>query len=223
MSGREFEEIAERLFENYWATWKTLEPDATRPDPRWFAKVTPHFRGVDCANPNIDFEGALLVTTAEGALAAGCEPARRVLVRGLSVEQQCEDGIEHIPEIVSYEHLQAAYEEACRQAGLDLGSLFLEGGVRLEVYSCFPVVPIAFFLATGLARDADDIKRLLDEHPATITGGLNLGRAPWNNSTLNAMVQATEMIRGSTPVIAVHSNAALGYKQGFAVLSARAG
>jgi hypothetical protein len=84
------------------------------------------------------------------------------------------------------------------------------------------VVPIAFLLATGLARDAREIKALLGAHPVTITGGLNLGRAPWNNSTLSAIVQATETIRDGTPVVGVHSNAALGYKQGFAVLTAPA-
>jgi hypothetical protein len=83
-------------------------------------------------------------------------------------------------------------------------------------------VPIAFLLATGLARDTDDVKRLLRAHPVTISGGLNLGRAPWNNSTLSTLIQATEMIRAGTPVIGVHTNAALGYKQGFAILTSPA-
>jgi hypothetical protein len=220
MTEGEFEELAECLFENYWTTWTTLDPNAERPDAQWFAKVTPHFRGVDCANPNADFEGTLLVTTTENALAAGFEPARTVVVRGMSLKQQCDDGIEHIPEIVSYEHLRAAYDEACQRSGLNFSSLLLDGRARVEVYTCFPVVPIAFFLATGLARDTDHLKQLLGEHPATISGGLNLARAPWNNSTLSALVQATEMVRDGTPIIGIHSNAALGYKQGFAVLTA---
>jgi hypothetical protein len=161
-----------------------------------------------------------LVTPRSRALDSGFDSERTVAIRGLSLKQQCDDGVEHIPEIVSYEHLTAAYEEACEQAGLNLSELLLCGRARIEIYSCFPVVPIAFLLATGLARDADEIKSLLREHPVTITGGLNLGRAPWNNSTLSAMVQATELIRAGVRVIGVHSNAALGYKQGFAVLTA---
>jgi hypothetical protein len=216
----EFDDLADCLFENYWETWKALEPGASRPAEAWFAKITPHFRGVDCANPNIDFEGALLATTAERALAAGLDPARAVAITGLSLKQRCADGIEHIPEVVSYEHLKGAYEEACEQAGSDIGELLLEGRARIEIYTCFPVVPIAFLLTTGLARNPDEIKQLLRNHPVTITGGLNLARAPWNNSTLSAMVQATQQIRDGTPIAGVHSNAALGYKQGFAVLSA---
>jgi hypothetical protein len=223
MPMREFDELADCLFENYWATWTALEPRTRRPDEKWFGKITPHFRGVDCANPSIDFEGALLATTIDRALAADFDPARSAVVRGLALEQRCDDGIEHISEIVSYEHLKAAYEEGCHQAGLNLGSLLLDGRARVEIYSCFPVVPIAFFLATGLARDTAHMKQLLRQHPATITGGLNLARAPWNNSTLSALVQATEMIRTGTPVIGIHSNAALGYKQGFAVLTAPTG
>jgi hypothetical protein len=220
LTSRELDELADCLFENYWRTWSTLNPGAARPDARWFEKVTPHFRGVDCANPSIDFEGALLATTSERALAVGCDPATAVAVRGMSVVQQCDDGIEHIREIVSYDHLRKAYQEACQQAGVNVGELWLRGDARIEIYSCYPVVPIAFLLATGLAGDTSGIKRLLAEHPATITGGLNLGRAPWNNSTLSAIVQAVAMIRAGTPIIGVHSNAALGYKQGCLVLTA---
>jgi hypothetical protein len=219
ISSGDFDELADCLFENYWRTWTTLHPAAGRPDRRWFEKVTPHFRGVDCANPSIDFEGALLATTREWALASGCV-ATGVAIEGLSVKQQCDDGIEHIPEIVGYDHLRNAYEEACRQAGLSVGELWLEGRARVEIYSCYPVVPIAFLLATGLVADTSQIKHLLADHEATITGGLNLGRAPWNNSTLSAIVQAVEMIRAGTSIIGIHSNAALGYKQGFLVLAA---
>jgi hypothetical protein len=161
-----------------------------------------------------------MATTRERAFAAGCDPATSVPVNGMAVKQQCDDGIEHIPQIVGYDHLTCAYEEACGQAGLNVGELWLEGQARVEIYSCYPVVPIAFLLATGLAANTSGIEQLLAGHDATITGGLNLGRAPWNNSTLSAIVQAVEMVRVGTSIIGIHSNAALGYKQGFPVLTA---
>jgi hypothetical protein len=221
LSEREFEHLAACLFENYWSTWTQLHPDAARPAEKWFAKLTSHFRGVDCANPNVDFEGAVLVTTPEHARAAGVEPADCVAITGMSVKRQCEDGIEHIPEIVSYEHLAAAYHQACKEASLNVGELLLTGRARIEIYTCYPVVPIAFLYATGLAQDPDSATEFLAHHPATITGGLNLARAPWNNSTLSTMIQATQMIRASErSIIGVHSVAALGYKQAFAILTA---
>jgi hypothetical protein len=220
LSEREFAHLAECLFENYWSTWKQLHPDAARPAEKWFAKVTPHFRGVDCANPNIDFDGALLATTREYALAVGCEPADCAAIKGMSVERQSDDGIEHIPDIVSYEHLAAAYHDACEQAGLPIGELLVAGRARIEIYTCYPVVPIAFLYQTGLAHDPDSATEFLTHHPATITGGLNLARAPWNNSTLSTMIQATHMIRADRAlIIGVHSVAALGYKQAFAILT----
>jgi hypothetical protein len=220
LTEREFQHLAECLFENYWSTWTDLHPDAKRPAEKWFANVTPHFRGVDCANPSIDFEGALLATTPEHALTVGCEAAHFVTINGMSVERQCDDGIEHIPEIVGYEHLAAAYHAACEQAGRNVGELLLANQARIEIYTCYPVVPIAFLYATGLANDPDTAEEFLSKHPATITGGLNLARAPWNNSTLNTLIHATHLLRaGGTPIIGVHSVAALGYKQVFAILS----
>jgi hypothetical protein len=220
LSEREFKHLAECLFENYWCTWTQLHPGAPRPAEKWFAKVTPHFRGVDCANPNLDFDGALLATTAEHARAVGMEPSDYVAIASLSAERQCDDGIEHIPQIVGYEHLAAAYHAACEQADVNVGELLVTGRARIEIYTCYPVVPIAFLYQTGLAQDPDSATEFLARHPATITGGLNLARAPWNNSTLSAIIQATQMIRaGETPIIGVHSVAALGYKQAFAILT----
>jgi hypothetical protein len=139
----------------------------------------------------------------------------------MSVEQRGEDGMESIPDIVGYEHLAVAYNRASEQAGLDVGELLRNGGGRLEIYTCYPVVPIAFLHATGLARDPASAVAFLERYPATITGGLNLARGPWNNSTLSAMIQATHMIRaGETPIIGIHSIAALGYKQAFVILAA---
>jgi hypothetical protein len=219
LSATKFDRLADCLFENYWATLSQLEPNRDRPDRRWFSKITPHFRGVDCANPNIDFEGAIVVTGRDLAFAA-FEPSGFIELRGASVRQRCADGIDQIDRILSYEHLTASYAEACRQADVDLGSMLEQELARLEIYTCFPTVPIAFLLATGLASHPEGIEEFLAAHPATITGGLNLARAPWNNTTLSAIVQAAKMIREGTQLIGIHSNSALGYRQGFALLGA---
>jgi hypothetical protein len=88
------------------------------------------------------------------------------------------------------------------------------------VYSCYPVVPIAFLLKSGLAAAPADVLRLLAAYEVTVTGGLNLAKAPWNNTTLSAIVQMVPMLRSerSSRYGAVHSNTAFGYQQAFAIL-----
>jgi hypothetical protein len=60
---------------------------------------------------------------------------------------------------------------------------------------------------------------LLSEREVTVTGGMNLARAPWNNPALNALIVMCERLNaGSATMGAVHGNGGLGYKQGFAIL-----
>ena len=87
------------------------------------------------------------------------------------------------------------------------------------MYTCYPVVPLGFLQATGLAVDFDQLVQVLRTREVTVTGGMNIARAPWNNPALRgliAMVRALEQ-RPQT-VGLVHGNGGLGYAQGIALL-----
>lgn len=212
-----FKYIAELLFENYERTFYRENP-RKRLSKKWFEPITELFRGVDCANPVIDFSGKLLIC--EGSIAEQIKVPDTSLVEIAGVGLGfTEDGIEHIPIIAAYSHLADAYRLACRQSNLDFTSEYLAGRALLEVYTCYPVVPMAFLLASGIAPSVNDIPTVLKEHELTVTGGMNLARAPWNNPALNALITMHDLLRnGPLNIGAVHGNGGLGFSQGIAIL-----
>jgi hypothetical protein len=215
-----FRAIAEALFDNHFQVWRRLHPRAQRPDDKWFKPVTDLFRGVDCANPAVDFEGRIIVGTETAAEQCGTAPRDCTLIAGCAVKQAGQDTMEAIPEVVPYTHLTDAFEEACGQSQVDFRRAFLEGEALLEAYTCYPVVPIGFLLATGFAASPNDILDFVSRFPLTITGGLNLAKAPWNNTTVYAMAQMADRLKapGAPSLGGIHSVGALGYKQAFAIL-----
>jgi hypothetical protein len=216
----DFHALAQCLFENYRRTCRVRSPPCAEPQPRWFDFVNEYFRGVDCANPYIDFSGAVLLLSERAAQVCEIAPENRIHVLACDLREAGSDAIEDIPAVSSYAHLETAYTAACRQAGVDFSERFLAGDALLEVYSCYPVVPVAFLLRSGLASDLEAVQELLRRHDVTVTGGLNLGRAPWNNTTLNAIITMSELLRnpGVKRLAGVHSNSSLGYQQGFLLL-----
>jgi hypothetical protein len=216
----EFRDLAGALFENHFRVWRRRHPNAERPEGKWFEPVTDLFRGVDCANPSVDFEGCLIIATGEAAKRCGIAPESCVRIAGCRVEQACEDTLESIPRVVPYRHLRAAFEKTCDQAQVDFREAFLSGKALLEVYTCYPVVPLGFLLATGFAGSIREIREFVAGCPLTITGGLNLAKAPWNNTTLYAIAEMANRLKmGDAPCLGgIHSVGALGYKQAFAIL-----
>ncbi len=145
----------------------------------------------------------------------------RVKLLGIAVEETAGDGPASIQEIAGYDHLKQAYTAACRQAGLDFREEFLQGRALLEVYTCYPVVPMAFLLASGIAGSFKDLETVLDNFEVTVTGGMNIARAPWNNPALRACICMFDKLRtGSVKQGAVHGNGGLGFKQGVAIMGA---
>jgi hypothetical protein len=215
-----FRTLAEHLFENYRRTCRVRSLQCAEPGERWFARVNEYFRGVDCANPYVDFSGAILILSERVAEICEIPAENRICIRACELREAGSDTIADIPTVVRYAHLEAAYAAACRQAELDFARRFLAGDALLEVYSCYPVVPLAFFLRSGLVPTLSRVPELLQYFDVTVTGGLNLGRAPWNNTTLNAIVAITERLRdpGEKKLAGVHSNGSLGYQQGFLLL-----
>ena len=214
----EFRLLAELLRENYTRTARRL--NLALPGERWFGPVTSLFRGVDCANPVVDFAGRLVLCRADAATSAGIAREQQVAIAGIGVAALPGDGPSFIPAIASFDHLAEAFRQACTQAQLDFNALFLASRAALDVYTCYPIVPLAFFLVTGLAATPVAIPELLATHEVTVTGGMNIGRAAWNNPCLNALIAVRELLLAAGPgaLAGVHGNGGLGYRQGFAIL-----
>jgi len=217
ISKDDFKRIAGELFENYRRTYSRKNSDCN-PDAKWFEYITDLFRGVDCANPVVDFKGKLIVCNKKTAVDCGIEERDLIEIAGTGISST-EDGPENIHKIAEYAHLVQAYEGACETAGVDIGAEFLNKNALLEIYTCYPVVPLAFLLKTGIANSYKQIPALLKQYEITITGGMNLCKAPWNNPSLNALIQMyRELQNGTFQYGAVHGNGGLGYKQGVVIL-----
>lgn len=207
-----FMELAEALFENYVRTAQRNN-EYKPPRPEAFGMVTELFRAVDCANPVVDFAGAVIVASSS---LAGDESVK---VLGVGLAQTGGDGPAHVEEIARYDHLQRACAETCNAARVDFSREFRAGRALLEAYTCFPVAPLGFLLASGIASNVDELLPLLRGREITVTGGMNLARAPWNNPALNALVVMYQrLVSGGAPLGAVHGNGGLGYRQGLAIL-----
>ena len=220
LSPDDFRRAASAIFENHLRVWRSSHPGAEAPAAKWFKPVSALFRGVDCANPSVDFEGRMVIVGEKALRALDFGGMSYCRILSCVVEQTCQDGLETTPEIVPYKHLAAAYTEACREAGVDFSTAYLDGAALLEIYTCYPVVPMGFLLSTGLASGVDDIIAFAERHPLTVSGGLNLAKAPYNNTTLQAFAAVTSALqsRGTPDLAGIHSVGALGYMQAFVVL-----
>ncbi|MFT6915357.1 MAG: hypothetical protein ACJAWL_001662 [Motiliproteus sp.] len=219
-----FRDIADALFENYSLSYhEALGDDFTPerlPDARWYQPITSLFRGVDCANPLVDFKGRLLIVSESLARQLECAPEQMLELNAVGLGRLQQDGPEQIEIIARYDHLRDAYQQCCDDAGVDFAQVFKRGEALLEVYTCFPVVPMAFLLTCGLVEDLQQIPEFLTRHRITVTGGMNLARAPWNNPALNALISMHhDLLNGDEQHGMVHGNGGLGYRQGVALLS----
>ncbi len=219
----QFKVYAHALFENYKMTFeKGLSgnpPPKLLPERRWYNPVTPLFRGVDCANPLVDFSGRLLITRADIAKQLGVDCNLWLKVKAVAMSRLEGDGYTFLSEISRYKHLQQAYLQACNEADIDFVPLFKQGQALLETYTCYPVVPMAFLLISGLINTLDDLPNFLAKYSVTITGGMNLARAAWNNPALNALILMHQrLVNGQEKLGLIHANGGLGYRQGVAII-----
>ncbi|WP_432470904.1 hypothetical protein [Amphritea sp. HPY] len=218
-----FHQLAHHLFENYKCSYRNAISDTLAaeqlPDERWYNHITPLFRGVDIANPLIDFAGRVILCSKKLADELSIPQQEQIDVCGVGLGFLPGDGKQHVEDIVSYQHLETAYQTACDTAGIDFANEFRNGNALLETYTCYPVVPIAFLLASGLVDLLQDIPDFLEQHRITITGGMNLAKGPWNNPALNSLIEMYHQLTSSDQTIgAVHGNGGLGYRQGVAIL-----
>ena len=228
-----FKDISEQLFDNHKLSYRNalnddFHPDLL-PDERWYQPLTELFRGVDCANPLIDFAGRVLVTSEKLADELNIADNERIEVKAVGLSRLEGDGPEYIDRIVDYHHLRDAYEQCCREGGIDFAKEFRQGKALLETYTCYPVVPMAFLIVSKLVDVLEDIPEFLQQHSITITGGMNLARAPWNNPALNGIITMVHRLRdggagsesgeSAEKVGLIHANGGLGYRQGVALLA----
>ncbi len=211
LSRDDFRSLADALYQNYLRTAQRND-DFQPPKAGTRTFVTELFRLRDCANPNVDFAGAIIVAASPLADFPAVE------IRAVELGQSSGDGPAHIPELARYEHLRAACEAAKARAQFDFAGAFREGDALLEAYTCFPVAPLGFLTSSGIVADVAQIPILLEEREITVTGGMNLARAPWNNPALNALVvMCRRLANGSTKWGVVLGNGGLGDGQGVGV------
>ena len=218
--------LRDALFDNYART--ATQRALPMPDTGRFALLTDLFRAVDCANPVQDFEGAVLVTRANNSLPQQIRPVK---IRSVGIGIAEHDGPEHSLSLAGYHALEKAghYAEVQLAAsehplpGLQgepsLAEIVGNPATLLEVYTCYPVVPLAFLLTTGAVTEPQQLLSFIQQRPLTVTGGMNLARGPWNNPALNGLIQLCHQLSNEQPQAVLHGNGGLGYRQGIAVLS----
>ena len=223
IDGEQFKALAAALFENHKVSFRNALAHDFReellPGPKWHQPITDLFRGVDCANPLIDFSGRVLITNAATADKLNVEPQHRLVIKAVGLSRLPGDGRDYLQDIASYEHLREAYEQACQDSKIDFATRFREGQALMEAYTCYPVVPMAFLIISGLVDVLDELPEFLAQHSITITGGMNLAKGAWNNPALNGLITMYRRLCDGTENLGlVHGNGGLGYRQGVAIM-----
>lgn len=215
ISEDEFRELARALEVNYRKTAmrRGLKVAPVGVNDRM---VTELFRLVDCANPVIDFEGEVVLARSSVAARLEMEGVEVAAVATVEVP----DGPEQVGALAGYGHLREMLAEVSEQVGLDE---LLGGDAALELYTCFPVVPLAFMEAVGWAKTPAEMLEFLGKHAVTTTGGMNFARAPWNNPALHGLILVARAVQGGLRIGLVHGNGGLGGRQGVVVLRASGG
>lgn len=219
----QFVTLAHALFDNHVASHQLARQQHRAhfplPPAKWFNQVTQLFRGVDCANPLVDFSGRLLLCSNQLTKRLGLNTGV-IDVKGVGLGLLDIDEPSQLDSIVQYQHLALAYQDACEQANIDVNQLLQQKKMLLELYTCYPIVPMAFLISCKLVPSLAQIPEFLTEHLVTITGGMNLARAPWNNPALNGLIEMYHQLNDNpTQHGLVHGNGGIGYRQGVAILA----
>ncbi|WP_293268710.1 hypothetical protein [Neptunomonas sp.] len=223
ISDTTFLELADALFTNHSRSHDIAKQQQRAhfptPDAKWFNPVTKLFRGVDCANPLVDFSGRLLLCSESLTQQLNVHQNKTVSISGVGLGLLDIDEAQQLSLIAKYEHLSDAYQQACQQAGVDLNTLIIDNKVLMEIYTCYPIVPLAFLMSSGLVTSLNEVPDFLNQHLLTITGGMNLARAPWNNPALNGLIEMFHLLNTDSQQYGmVHGNGGIGYRQGVAIL-----
>jgi hypothetical protein len=220
-----FRELADLLFDNYCRTFYNRSGTAGAfPRGKNLQDLgSDLFCLTDCANPNIDFAGGLVVANHRTAEQLNIPEHKRMNVAGsgYAVVKGSPEAIDRITgdDNDLFAHLKDAFMRAQAEAQIDVVREFDAKNLLLEAYTCYPPIPIAFLLVTGLVRSINEIGAFLRDHKITVTGGMNIARAPWNNPALNALIEMAQLLSHSCCRYGlVHGNGGIGEAQGITIL-----
>ena len=221
-----FTSMAEALWQNYQRTFTRTHPKQIPPlrGPNMQAERAPLFYLTDCANPNLDFTGGIIMANDETL--SGLNISARALVEVKAVHYAAveADPLDFKKIIGSFPHhfphLQESLNAVQAAAGLDLVQEVKAKRMLLDLYSCYPPIPLAFLFTSGLAANASSLQKFLAEYEVTLDGGLNLAGAPWNNPVLSSLITIHQLLPSSSADYAlIHGNGGIGEIQGIGILA----
>lgn len=176
-----------------WARYAAVAADnpyawiRTAPEADAIAGITPDNRLIAwpypklmVANPNVNQGAAIIVASLAEARAAGVPEDRIIHIWGGAAAREPEDYLLRD----RYDHSTAqtaVLDKAVEIAGGDAGAFD-----RLELYSCFPVVPKMALRTLGLGEDAPE---------PTVAGGLTFFGGPLNNYMAHALAAMARTLR----------------------------
>jgi acetyl-CoA C-acetyltransferase len=158
----------------------------TAPDAEAIAAITPDNRLISwpypklmVANPNVNQSAAVIVASLAAARSAGVPEERIIHIWGGAAAREPEDYLQRD----RYDHSTA--QTAVLDKVVEIG-----GGARafdrLELYSCFPVVPKMALRALGLNEGGPE---------PTVAGGLTFFGGPLNNYMTHAVCAMVRTLR----------------------------
>lgn len=219
-----FANLSDNLFANYSRTFARLNPQDKIPGRGAFMEKhgAPLFRLTDCANPNLDFAGGILLAGQSAIDALGLSLSKQVEV--LSVQQATVHADPDAPEKIVgnkgglFPHIQKIVNSLQQETGLALKDIARNQGLVLDIYTCYPPIPLGFLIASGMISSIDKAPEFLEENEITLEGGLNLAGAPWNNPVLRSLVTMYNKLADKPGYGLVHGNGGIGENQAIALL-----
>ncbi|MDP4158746.1 MAG: hypothetical protein Q8911_03140 [Bacillota bacterium] len=219
-----FFQLTDGLYRNYLKTYtKTIGQEVSYDRGRLLDDLNGDlFRITDCANPNIDFAGGVILVNDKTAKILNIRN-KRIKVAGVKYSMVA--GMpENIDQIVGskeniFPHLRSSFLVAQHEAKINVIEEFRNKNLLLDLYTCYPPIPLAFLLTTQMVESVWELPLFLSNYEITITGGMNFARAPWNNPALNGLIEMCKMMSNEAVNYGlVHGNGGIGEIQGVAIL-----